>query len=91
MFLFVCGFFIFNISFLKARTFFGIHTLPIQIFGGILINITRGWNRGIGVRNAIPMGMRSACFDNAVVGHAISSGKSEIAGIEVCPFLPVIS
>ena len=87
----ICGLFVFNIFLLKERTPLGTHALPIQIFGGIVVNVTSSWDRGMWVRNTVPMGMLSTCLNGAVVGHATSGGKSEIARVKVGPFLPVVS
>jgi hypothetical protein len=87
----ICGFFIFNIGLPKERTLLGTRTLPIQVFDGILVNITSGWDRCIRMRYAVPMGMRFSCLNSAVVGHAISGGESEVARVKVRPFLAVAS
>jgi hypothetical protein len=44
----------------------------MQIFDGILVNVATGWDRGIWMRNAVPMWMRFSCLNSTVVGHAIS-------------------
>jgi hypothetical protein len=82
---------IFNIGLLEERTLFGTRTLPMHIFDGILFNVTSGWDRGIRMRNAVSMWMRFSCLNSAVVGYAISGGKSVIARVKIGPFLPVVS
>jgi hypothetical protein len=91
LFFLIWGFCICNIGLLEERTLFGTCTLPMQIFDGILVNITSGWDRGIRMRNALPMWMCFSCLNSAVVGHAISGGKGVIARVKVGPFLPVVS
>lgn len=86
----VCRF-VFSVCLLKERTLFSTRTFSTYVFVGIFVNVTRGWDRGIRVRNAFPMRMGFARLDSAVVSLAISSRKSEIARVKVCPFLPVVS
>lgn len=85
--LLVCKF-IFNVCLVKERTLLNTRTFPIRILVGILVNVTRGWNRGIRMRNVFPMRMGSARLNSAVVSLAISGRKSEITRVKVCPFLP---
>jgi hypothetical protein len=82
--------FILNVCLVKERTLFRTRTLSIRIFVGIPINITRGWNRGIRVRYAVPKRMRFARLNSAIIGLAISGSKSEIARVKVCPVLPIL-
>jgi hypothetical protein len=49
--------FIICVWLVKKRTFFNGFTFPIHIFVGIFVNVTRSWDRGIRVRNAIPTRM----------------------------------
>lgn len=86
----VCKF-IFDVCLVKERTLLNTRTFPIRILVGLFFNVTRGWNRGIRVRNAFPMGMGSARLNSAVVSLAISGRKSEIARVKVGPFLPIVS
>lgn len=81
----------FNIGLLEEWTRFGTRTFPMQIFDGIVFNVASGWNRGIRMRNGVPMWMRFSCLNSTVVGHAISGGKSIIARVKIGPFLPVVS
>jgi hypothetical protein len=88
--LLICGF-IFYVCLVKERTLFKVRTFPERIFVGIFVNVTRGWDRGIRMRNAFPMRMGSARLNSSAVSLAISGRKSEIARVKVCPFLPVVS
>jgi hypothetical protein len=82
---------ILNVCLVKERTSLRTHTFPIHILVGIFINVTRGWDRGIRMRNAFPIRMGSARLNSAVVSLAMSGRKSEIARVKVCPFLPAVS
>lgn len=81
----------FNICLLVEKAPFWTDGLFIQVLIGIIVNITRAWDRSIRVRNALAMGMLSACLNGTVVGYLLSRGKSEITGIKVRPFLLLVS
>jgi ApbE superfamily uncharacterized protein (UPF0280 family) len=63
----------------------------MQILVGFLVNVTGSWDRGRRMRNIAPVGMRSACLNSAEIGHSMSGGKSEVTGVKVRPFLPIVS
>lgn len=88
--LLVCRF-IFTVCLVKEGTLLKTRTFPRRILVGMFVNVTRGWDRGIRVRNAFPMRMGSARLNSPVVSLAMSGRKSEIARVKVCPFLPVAS
>lgn len=83
--------FIFNICLVKERTLINTRAFHMRILVGIFVNVARGWDGGIRVRNAFPIRMGSARLNSAVISLAMSGRNSEIARVKVCPFLQVIS
>lgn len=82
---------IFNSGLPMERAFLWTSASPIWIFVGILISIACGRDRRVRVRDALSVGMRSACVNRTIIGYTMSGGKSEIPRVKVCPFLYDIS
>ena len=74
--------FIFNICLVKERTLVNTRAFHMRILVGISVNVTRGWDGGIRVRNAFPIRMGSARLNSAVISLAMSGRKSEIARVK---------
>lgn len=85
--LLVCGFFI-RLPMEMAPL--GTYIPPMQILVFFLVDVTGSWGRGRRVRNIVSIGMRAVRLNSAMIGHSMSGGKSEVAGVKVHPFLQIV-